>query len=129
MTLGSAGEIAHHYRRHFHQFLDYLTINPDAPNPLDQVGDAEPSGFRGFRAYHNWACFFAGKAMTKPGYQRWNYFVLQLKVNVPSPPPSPQKASEKLEGALALLLFGVNFRMNTKKSRVMPLWRCKFSVI
>ena len=39
--------------------------------------------------------------MTKPGYQRWNYFVLQLKVNVPSPPPSPQKASEKLGGSLS----------------------------
>ena len=41
VTLGSAGEIAHHYRRHFHQFLDYLTIDPSAPSPLDQVGDGE----------------------------------------------------------------------------------------
>ena len=38
VTLGGADEIAHHYRRHFHQFLDYLTINPSAPNLLDQVG-------------------------------------------------------------------------------------------
>ena len=43
VTLGSAGEIAHHYRRHFHQFLDYLTIDPSAPNLLDQVGDGEPA--------------------------------------------------------------------------------------
>ena len=43
VTLGGADEIAHHYRRHFHQFLDYLTIDPDAPNPLDQVGDGEPA--------------------------------------------------------------------------------------
>ena len=42
VTLGSAGEIAHHYRRHFHQFLEYLTIDPFASNPLDQVGDGEP---------------------------------------------------------------------------------------
>ena len=41
VTLGGADEIAHHYRRHFHQFLDYLTIDPSAPNPLDQVGDGE----------------------------------------------------------------------------------------
>ena len=25
---GGSDEIAHHYRRHFHQFLDYLTIDP-----------------------------------------------------------------------------------------------------
>ena len=43
VTLGSAGEIAHHYRRHFHQFLEYLSIDPLAPNPLDQVGDGEPA--------------------------------------------------------------------------------------
>ena len=43
VTLGGAHEIAHHYRRHFHQFLDYLTIDPKAPNPLDQVGDGEPA--------------------------------------------------------------------------------------
>ena len=43
VTLGSAGEIAHHYRGHFHQFLEYLTIDPSAPNPLDQVGDGEPA--------------------------------------------------------------------------------------
>ena len=43
VTLGSAGEIAHHYRRNFHQFLDYLTIDPSAPNPLDKVGDGEPA--------------------------------------------------------------------------------------
>ena len=42
VTLGGADEIAHHYRRHFHQFLDYLTIDPSAPNPLDQVGDGNP---------------------------------------------------------------------------------------
>tara|TARA_B100000161_G_C33293879_1_gene299814 strand:- start:120 stop:479 length:360 start_codon:yes stop_codon:yes gene_type:complete len=40
---GGSDEIAHHYRRHFHQFLDYLTIDPSAPNPLDQVGDGEPA--------------------------------------------------------------------------------------
>ena len=43
VTLGGADEIAHHYRLHFHQFLDYLTIDPSAPNPLDQVGDGEPA--------------------------------------------------------------------------------------
>ena len=43
VTLGGADEIAHHYRRHFYQFLDYLTIDPSAPNPLDQVGDGEPA--------------------------------------------------------------------------------------
>ena len=43
VTLGGAAEIAHHYRSHFHQFLDYLTIDPSAPNPLDQVGDGEPA--------------------------------------------------------------------------------------
>ena len=43
VTLGGADEIAHHYRRHFHQFLDYLTIDPSAPNLLDQVGDGEPA--------------------------------------------------------------------------------------
>ena len=43
VTLGGAHEVAHHYRRHFHQFLDYLTIDPDAQNPLDQVGDGEPA--------------------------------------------------------------------------------------
>ena len=43
VTLGGPDEIAHNYRRHFHQFLDYLTIDPDAPNPLDQVGDGEPA--------------------------------------------------------------------------------------
>ena len=43
LTLGGPDEIAHHYRRHFHQFLDYLTIDPSAPNPLDQVGDGEPA--------------------------------------------------------------------------------------
>ena len=43
VTLGGADEIAHHYRRHFHQFLEYLTIDPSAPNPLDQVGDGEPA--------------------------------------------------------------------------------------
>ena len=43
VTLGSADEIEHHYRRHFHQLLDYLTIDPSAPNPLDQVGDGEPA--------------------------------------------------------------------------------------
>ena len=43
MKQGGSDEIAHHYRRHFHQFLDYLTIDPSAPNPLDQVGDGEPA--------------------------------------------------------------------------------------
>ena len=43
VDLGGVDEIAHHYRRHFHQFLDYLTIDPSAPNPLDQVGDGEPA--------------------------------------------------------------------------------------
>ena len=43
VTLGGSDEIAHHYRRHFHQFLYCLTINPSAPNPLDQVGDGEPA--------------------------------------------------------------------------------------
>ena len=43
VTLGGADEIAHHYRRHYHQFLEYLTIDPSAPNPLDQVGDGEPA--------------------------------------------------------------------------------------
>ena len=43
VELGGADEIAHHYRRHFHQFLDYLTIDPSAPNLLDQVGDGEPA--------------------------------------------------------------------------------------
>ena len=43
VDLGDVDEIAHHYRRHFHQFLDYLTIDPSAPNPLDQVGDGEPA--------------------------------------------------------------------------------------
>ena len=43
VTLGGADEIAHHYRRHFQQFLDYLTIDPSAPNLLDQVGDGEPA--------------------------------------------------------------------------------------
>ena len=38
VKLGGSDEIAHHYRHHFHQFLDYLTIDPSAPNPLDQVG-------------------------------------------------------------------------------------------
>ena len=43
VTLGGPDEIAHHYRRHFHQFLEYLTIDPSAPNLLDQVGDGEPA--------------------------------------------------------------------------------------
>ena len=43
VTLGGADEIAHHYRLHFHQFLDYLTIDPSAQNPLEQVGDGEPA--------------------------------------------------------------------------------------
>ena len=43
VTLGGADEIAHHYRFHFHQFLDYLTIDPSAQNPLEQVGDGEPA--------------------------------------------------------------------------------------
>ena len=43
VTLGGPDEIAHHYRGHFHQFLEYLTIDPSAPNPLDQVGDGEPA--------------------------------------------------------------------------------------
>ena len=43
VDLGDVVEIANHYRRHFHQFLDYLTIDPSAPNPLDQVGDGEPA--------------------------------------------------------------------------------------
>ena len=43
VDLGGPDEIANHYRRHFHQFLDYLTIDPDAQNPLDQVGDGEPA--------------------------------------------------------------------------------------
>jgi len=43
VTLGSGDEIAHHYRRHFHNFLDDLTIDPSAPNWLEQVGDGEPA--------------------------------------------------------------------------------------
>ena len=43
VTLGGADEIAHHYRLHFHQFLDYLIIDPSAQNPLEQVGDREPA--------------------------------------------------------------------------------------
>ena len=43
VTLGGPDEIAHQYRRHFHQFLEYLTIDLSAPNPLDQVGDGEPA--------------------------------------------------------------------------------------
>ena len=31
VDIGDVDEIAHHYRRHFHQFLDYLTIDPSAP--------------------------------------------------------------------------------------------------
>ena len=43
VTLGGADEIAHHYRLHFHQFLEYLTLEPSAQNPLEQVGDGEPA--------------------------------------------------------------------------------------
>ena len=43
VTLGGPDEIAHYYRGHFHQFLEYLTIDPSASNPLDQVGDGEPA--------------------------------------------------------------------------------------
>ena len=43
VTLGGPDEIAHHYRRHFHQFLDFLTIDPSAQNPFEQVGDGEPA--------------------------------------------------------------------------------------
>ena len=38
VTLGGADEIAHHYRRHFQLFLEKLTVDPSAQNPLDQVG-------------------------------------------------------------------------------------------
>ena len=31
----------------------------------------------------------------------WDYFVLNLNVTTPSPPPSPEKASEKLKGSLS----------------------------
>ena len=43
VTLGGADEIAHHYRLHFHQFLEHLTLDPSAQNPLEQVGDGEPA--------------------------------------------------------------------------------------
>ena len=43
VTLGGADEIAHHYRLHFHQFLEHLTLDPSAHNPLEQVGDGEPA--------------------------------------------------------------------------------------
>ena len=43
VTLGSADEIAHHYRRYFHQFLEYLSTDPSASNPLDQVGGGKPA--------------------------------------------------------------------------------------
>ena len=43
VTLGGADEIAHHYRLHFHQFLEHLTLEPSAQNPLEQVGDGEPA--------------------------------------------------------------------------------------
>ena len=43
VTLGGADEIAHHYRLHFHQFLEHLTLQPSAQNPLEQVGDGEPA--------------------------------------------------------------------------------------
>ena len=43
VTFGGADEIAHHYQRHYYQFLEYLTIDRSAPNPLDQVGDGEPA--------------------------------------------------------------------------------------
>ena len=43
VTLGSADEIAHHHRRRFHLFLEKLTIDPSAQNPLDQVGDEAPA--------------------------------------------------------------------------------------
>ena len=43
VDLGGPDEIANHYRRYFHQFLEYLTIDPSASNPLDQVGDGEPA--------------------------------------------------------------------------------------
>ena len=38
VDLGGPDEIANHYRRHFHQFLDYLTIDPFAPNPWIRCG-------------------------------------------------------------------------------------------
>ena len=43
VTLGGADEIAHHYRRHFQLFLEKLTVDPSAQNPLDQVGDQDPA--------------------------------------------------------------------------------------
>jgi hypothetical protein len=43
VTLGGADEIAHHYRLHFHHFLEYLALDPSAQNPLEQVGDGEPA--------------------------------------------------------------------------------------
>ena len=43
VTLGGADEIAHHFRCHFHQFLEHLTLDPSAHNPLEQVGDGEPA--------------------------------------------------------------------------------------
>ena len=43
VTLGGADEIAHHFRCHFHQFLEHLTLDPSAHNPLEKVGDGEPA--------------------------------------------------------------------------------------
>ena len=43
VTLGGADEIAHHYRLHFHHFLEHLALDPSAQNPLEQVGDGEPA--------------------------------------------------------------------------------------
>ena len=43
VTLGSADEIAHHYRRYFHQCLECLSTDPSASNPLDQVGGGKPA--------------------------------------------------------------------------------------
>ncbi len=42
VTLGGADEIAHHYRKHFHHFLEQLTVNESAPNWLEKVGDGNP---------------------------------------------------------------------------------------
>ena len=51
VKLGGVDEIVHHYRHHFHQFLDYLSIDPTATNWLEHVGDGEPQ----LRAAMRWA--------------------------------------------------------------------------
>lgn len=58
--------------------------------------------------------------MNSNGFQKWNYFVLNLKITKPAPAPNPEEASKKLKGSLSPSFIKDQFPQEYKELKQGP---------